>query len=321
MGTAEVSEREEAGRAGGSGAGHGGRFSVLVWRAFNSVKDFLKSIGFKHMPGAERAYVFLKRNLRPRGTVLIESHGNKMYADTRDEGVLPLLQAGGIYEEFETGLFKELIEPGMVVVDVGANIGHYTLIAAGLVGEGGRVFAFEPDPHNYDLLTRNIELNGYRNVTAVNMAVSNKPGTLTLYLDKYNLGGHSLSPDNVLIDAGKVEVETTTLDAFFELLSLPQKADVIKMDTQGAEGSIVDGARRLLEESDPAILMELWPFGLRNAGYDPTTLIVNLEKLGYSFRVIDRDGEEARESDAAGVIDLCASMKTGDQHVDLFLRK
>ena len=96
--------------------------------------------------------------------------------------------------------------------------------------------------------------------------------------------------------------------------------DLIKMDTQGAEGFIIEGAQHVLEENEPVMFMELWPFGLRNAGYDPATLIVNLEKLGYSFRVIDKDGEEARGSDAGGVIEMCASMKSDDQHVDLFLQ-
>ncbi len=298
----------------------GGPVSRLAWGAFQGIKNFLARMGFKKIPGTERVYVFLKRNLRPPGTVLIESHGNKMYADTKDEGVLPLLQAGGIYEERETSLFKELLKPGMVVVDIGANIGHYTLIAARLVGDSGRVYSFEPDPHNYELLCRNIELNGLRNVTAVNKAVSSENGSLTLYLDKYNLGGHSLSADNVLIDAGAVEVETTTLEAFLDEVG-DDRVDVIKMDTQGAEGLIIEGARRLLEDNDPKILMELWPFGLRNAGYDPATLVVNLERLGFSFKVIYKSGEEPEASDAGGVIELCASMKSGDEHVDLFCEK
>jgi FkbM family methyltransferase len=317
-----VKEKPEKTRqAGEPGSGAKQRASVATWGIFQKVKDFLARIGGKKIPGSERVYVFLKRNLRPKGTVLIESHGNRMYADTRDEGVLPLLQAGGIYEEFETELFKGLLKPGMVVVDVGANIGHYSLIAARLVGESGHVYSFEPDPHNFELLRANIELNGFENVTPVNKALSNEPGTLTLYLDKYNLGGHSMSADNVLIGAGTVEVETTSLDLFFISNGGGDRVDVIKMDTQGAEGKIIEGGRRLFEENDLTILMELWPFGLRNAGYDPATLIVNLDRLGFSFRVIEKTGDEAREMDAAGVIEMCANLTESGEHVDLFLKK
>ncbi len=315
---AEVEELENSsGETPGDRHGIGG----FAWGAFQKTKNLLARAGFKKVPGADRVYVFLKRKLRPPGTVFIESHGNMMYADSKDEGVLPLLQAGGVYEEYETGLFKSLLEPGMVVVDIGANIGHYSLIAARLVSDAGHVYSFEPDPHNYDLLTRNIELNSFSNVTAMNMAVSNKKGSMTLYLDKYNLGGHSMSSENVLIAAGEVEVGTVTLDDFFNKGGGRGGVDLIKMDTQGAEGFIVEGAQRLLEENDPAILMELWPFGLRNAGYDPATLVVNLERLGYFFKVIDKSGEEARAVEAADVIELCAGMKSGDEHVDLFLRK
>ena len=297
-----------------------GFLSNLAWGAFQRVKNLLASAGFKNVPGADRVYVLLKRNLRPPGTVLIESHGNRMYLDAKDEGVLPLLQAGDTYEEYWTGLFMELLKPGMTVVDIGANVGHYSLIAARAVGDSGRVFSFEPDPHNYDLLVRNVELNGFTNVTALNVAVSSGKGTVTLYLDKYNLGGHSLSAENVLISAGKVEVDTISLDEFFETAAAGV-VDVIKMDTQGAEGLIIKGARRVIEDNDPVVLMELWPFGLRNAGYDPATLVVNLERLGYFFKVIDKSGKEARDVDAADVIELCASMKSSDEHVDLFLRK
>lgn len=316
-----MKERRKRKRAEAEAGPRAKRRAIVTWGAFQKAKDFLAGAGAKKVPGSARVYVFLKRNLKPKGSVLIESHGNMMYADARDEGVLPLLLDGGIYEEFETELFKGLLKPGMVVVDIGANIGHYSLIAARLVGDSGHVYSFEPDPHNFDLLRRNIEMNGFKNVTPVNKALSNEPGTLTLHLDKYNLGGHSLTSDNILIDAGTVEVETTTLDLFFISSGGGDRIDVMKMDTQGSEGTIVEGARRLMEENDLAILMELWPFGLRNAGYDPATLVVNLDRLGFSFKVIDNNGEEARETDAAGVIEMCSGMRESVAHVNLFLEK
>lgn len=299
---------------------HGGKLSLLAWRSFNALKNFLKKLGFKRIPGTEPVYVFFKRLLRPQGLVLIESHGNRMYADSKDEGVLPLLQKGGIYEEYETGLFKSLISPGDVVIDIGANIGHYTLIAARLVGDDGKIFAFEPDAHNFELLQKNIELNGFTNVTAINKAVSSSAGTVTFYLDRYNLGGHSISADNIYNSAGAVEVETVALDEFLQGAETGGRVNLIKSDTQGAEGFILEGARRTLEEHRPAMLMELWPFGLRNAGYNPEKLIRNLEGLGYGFNVIDKESEDAWQADAAGVIDLCSRLKTQDEHVDLFLQ-
>jgi len=87
-----------------------------------------------------------------------------MYIDSRDTTVGTSLLKWGFFEKYETKLFKKSIKRGMVVLDIGANIGYYTLLAARLVGDEGKVFAFEPDPYNYSLLRKNIEANRYNNV-------------------------------------------------------------------------------------------------------------------------------------------------------------
>ena len=96
------------------------------------------------------------------------------------------------YEPETTGLLQRVIEPGMVVVDVGAHVGYYALLAAKRVGPQGKVYAFEPDPTNYALLLKNIELNGYRNILTTGEAVSDRVGTATLYLAGLDTGRHSL---------------------------------------------------------------------------------------------------------------------------------
>lgn len=101
--------------------------------------------------------------------------GHKMFLDSKDSLGLSLK---GVHEEFETELVKRMIKRGDVVLDIGANIGYYTLIFAKIVGEDGKVFAFEPDPTNFALLKRNVEINGYKNILLVQKAVSNKSGKL-----------------------------------------------------------------------------------------------------------------------------------------------
>ena len=86
------------------------------------------------------------------------------------------------HEQFETEVFKKEIEKGDTVLDLGSHIGYYTLIAAELVGEKGKVFAFEPEPTNFVLLKKNIKINNYQNVIPVQKAVSNKNGKGRLYL-------------------------------------------------------------------------------------------------------------------------------------------
>src|SRR5438094_750470 len=106
---------------------------------------------------------------------------------------------------------ESLVHPGDVAVDVGANIGYHTLIFARAVGERGRVFAYEPDPDNFRLLRRNVELNGYRNVRPFQAAVSDRSGTLTLYLSRDNPADHRAylpadeARDGIAIDSYRLD--------------------------------------------------------------------------------------------------------------------
>jgi hypothetical protein len=114
-------------------------------------------------------------------STLAEVDGHKMFLDSRDSLGLSIFS---IHEPLETGLVKEKIKKGDVVLDIGANIGYYTLIFAKLVGEEGKVFAFEPEPTNFSLLEKNVEINGYKNVVLIQKAVSNETGKIRLYLSK-----------------------------------------------------------------------------------------------------------------------------------------
>ncbi len=107
---------------------------------------------------------FLKSNFA-------EVQGQKMFLDKKD--VLGL-SINGVYEPLETKLVRKEVKKSDVVLDIGANIGYYTLILAKLVGKKGRVFAFEPDPTNFALLKKNISINGYKNVILVPKAVAGK---------------------------------------------------------------------------------------------------------------------------------------------------
>ena len=99
------------------------------------------------------------------------------------------LSFNGVYEPCETEFVMNEIKKGDVVLDIGANIGYYTLIFARLVGEEGKVFAFEPDPENFALLKKNVEINGYHNVVLVQKAISNKTGKIRLFkFDDFKAG-------------------------------------------------------------------------------------------------------------------------------------
>lgn len=208
----------------------------------------------------------------------VNVRGNRMYLDPDDQAITPWLRKG-VWEPLETMLFEGEIESGDVVVDVGANVGYYTLIAAKRVGSSGKVYAFEPDPDAFALLRANIELNALTNVVAINKALAAEPGRLELFRSNTNRGDHRL------YDPGDgrtaVSVEVTTLDA---ALADVRGIDLIKVDTQGAECSILAGGTSLLDrERDAGIIMEYTPKYIRAFGQDPPACLRQLSERGFVF--------------------------------------
>lgn len=152
-------------------------------------------------------------------------------------------------------LVRKFLKTGMTVVDVGANIGYYTLLAAEIVGKSGLVLAFEPDLMNFVLLCKSISINNLSNVRAYQEVLSEKEGTVTLYLaGPSNPEAHSITQQH---GGGKIEVHSTTLDALYDSLN-DRRIDFIKMHT-GAEPMILSGAKKTLAEQKPAILMTFNP--------------------------------------------------------------
>lgn len=185
----------------------------------------------------------------------------------------------GIWEPFETEVFRRICLPGDHVLDIGANIGWYSVLASQLVGEGGQVRSFEPDEANGALLARNVRRNWlHANVRIERMAVGARSEHLNLFRSSSNLGDHRLFDDGSVRDATSVPVEP--LDALYgNGESLPT---LIKSDTQGSEGWILEGAKQLLANGwRPVWLLEFWPYGLANAGSDAMELWVRLHALGY----------------------------------------
>jgi FkbM family methyltransferase len=289
----------------------------LFFPAFVKLVRRFQGKGLTAIPGAGSLYDLLSSALTPGGIVCLECEGNTMYLDSRDRGVLPRL-IKGVHEMPGIRLFRKLVAPGMVVLDIGANIGYYTLVAAKLLRGEGRVHAFEPSPENYRLLVKNIEANGFTNVTAVPKAVAGENGRVELFLDGLNFGGPSLSRRNIPETAGSIFVEAVTLDAYLAQTSEP-RVDLVKMDTQGTEGRILEGAARTLESSRPKIIMELWPFGLRNMGTDPLALLGRLRARGFRVHRILEDGDVAAAEDDAALLEECMSLDEGRGDILIYL--
>lgn len=221
------------------------------------------------------------------GSAVIQGH--RMFLDPQDTLALSIKE---VYEPFQTDLVQQEIKPGDTVLDLGAHIGYYTLNFANCVGPNGAVFAFEPNADNFALLQKNVEANGYQNVTMIQKAVSDKTGQTRLYLAKENTGDHRIydSQDG----RPSTAIEIVRLDEYFR----NHRGDVhfIKMDIQGAEGNALLGMEKLMRKSRRLkLLTEFWPIGLRRCGTNPAGFLKMLESRGFKLYNIEEDKRTIRE--------------------------
>ncbi len=204
----------------------------------------------------------------------------------QDQYVSRRIREEGVWEPYETSLLLSLLHPGDVFVDVGANIGYFSVLAASVVGEQGTVFAFEPDPNNYRLLCANAELNGFNdNIIAVEAALSDTAGEGRLFLSEDNLGDHQVYAG----DEDRNSVPIVLHQGSHYLAGRLQQLDLLKIDTQGSEFQVIEGLMSLLcgLERKPHIIIELTPHSLRQAGASGRALIELLATLGQPFWIID----------------------------------
>lgn len=214
------------------------------------------------------------------------------------------IREDGLWEPYETSLLLRFLRPGDVFVDVGANIGYFSVLAASVVGAQGAVFAFEPDPNNYRLLRANAELNGFDdNINAVEVALSNTGGEGQLFLSEDNLGDHQVYVGDE--DRKSVSIEFHRGSDY--LMTRLDQLDLLKIDTQGSEFQVIEGLMPLLLslENKPRIIIELTPHSLRQAGASGRMLMELLETLGQPFWMIDHVGHHLLASNSEALAVWC----------------
>jgi FkbM family methyltransferase len=213
-----------------------------------------------------------------------------LWVDRWDQSIGKTLTRRAEYEPEWTAWLTRVIQPGMRVVDIGANLGYYTVLFGTRVGEHGRVLAFEPDPFNRDLLVRSVRDNGLEGRVAIQLAaVTDLDGSCRLHIDRSYRGLHSLSSRNRLShdETDVIEVAAVTLDAALTEFGEP---DFIKIDAQGAEGAILRGASKTLGSGRRlTVMVELWPFGLANCGSSTDEVLRTLEGHGFTGARVKKD--------------------------------
>jgi len=192
----------------------------------------------------------------------------------------------GVWEPFESSLLHQLLRPGGCMLDVGANVGYYSVLGAQIVGGSGRVVAVEPDAGNCALLRANT--SGLTPVEAHEVALGAQPGRVTMSTNPANQG--DLYP---LRDAGS-EVPVLRGDD----LGL-DRVDLLKIDVQGAEVAVLKGLRRTLTRSRPglAVMIEAWPYGLARFGDSAAALLDELLALEVPVALLEHQTHGLQQLD------------------------
>lgn len=191
-----------------------------------------------------------------------------------------IYRQGEYYETDETRFLLDHIElqPNEIILDIGANIGWYSLLFAKKFPKN-KIFAFEPEPKNYDFLLENIQLNKLENIVPIKKAISDNEATINLYkFNETNLGRHSALPINT---NEIITVDATTIDNFVISNQIdPANIKLLKIDIEGYELQALKGATQTLN-SIPYIMCEYSPEYMKKGGIDPEELLQLLSNYNY----------------------------------------
>lgn len=214
-----------------------------------------------------------------------------LVVDLKDRGVGYPIYMNKAWEKAETLFLQNSVKEGDWFIDIGANIGYYSLVASRLVGGTGKVLAFEPDPYNFSLLKRNILINGLANVALSNVAVGQDDSTMILHKSDTNFGDHRFAiRDNEENRIG-VEVKIVTLDSQLPE-TIYEKNCVVKMDVQGHEPKVVKGMSSLIRSSGTKIIIvEFCPTLINLSGDQADELLDAFRNSGYSVSILKANGD------------------------------
>lgn len=206
----------------------------------------------------------------------------------KDSKLAELIYLGN-FERMEISFLKKYLRKGDIFVDVGANIGLFSLVAAKILRETGAVFAFEPYKLTYHRLCENVKLNKFRNVYCHPIAISNKIGKEELMIAGNGYDAWNSFTEPIAGNIIKKEVvQTTTLDTFTQENDIQNKISIIKIDVEGWEKFVLLGGKNTLSNHNaPVLIVEFADKALYNAGTSAKELYNSLEKLGFKLYVYD----------------------------------
>jgi FkbM family methyltransferase len=252
---------------------------------------------------------------RPNDRVsLVTSKGFSIYVQEGDASVGQHVKRDA-YEPNVTAVFRDRLRPGMHVLDIGANIGYYTMLSASLVGPSGSVTAIEPTPDSAKLLEASRRANSFDNVIVLQVAAGREPGLLVLH-GSYSNTMTSAAPDDAAALINSSTVPSLRVD---DLIPRNKDIDFVKIDVEGAEYNALSGASELIRRCHPTIVSEFSPQTMPGiSGVDGRQYLRFLLDFGYRMSVIEGGGTLMDcGTDPEKVMDAYTS--SGVDHIDILL--
>ncbi len=224
-------------------------------------------------------------NISEEGVLFETKNKIKLVFDTEDERATPLeILNFGDYESEEIRMINKFIKEDNIILDIGANIGWYSINLAAKVPHG-KVIAFEPIPKTFSYLKKNIALNNIKNIEAYNFGLSDKEEILDFYYDPKLTGATSLR--NLHEDREKTIIKCEVKRMDDVVPDLVSKVDFIKCDVEGAELFVVKGGIETIKREKPVIFLEMLRKWAGKFGYHPKDIILILKDMGYNCYCVE----------------------------------
>jgi FkbM family methyltransferase len=227
-----------------------------------------------------------------------------MYLHRDDSVITPTILKTGCWEPDEAAFLKAALRPGHRFLDVGANVGYFSLMASSIIGPSGYVLAVEPEPRNLDLLRANVWRNRAWNVRVLPIAAQAETGYAGLRVSSVNRGDHQI------VDATRHSgslVPAACLDEILGDLTI----DVVKVDVQGVDHEVVEGLRGVIAASPGIVLLcEFWLTGLEERGIDPHSVIAGYQESALEIGLLGHGGS-ATPATSDQVVAACRANTTG----------
>ena len=233
-----------------------------------------KYFGFhKHIFAPYKLFSGIKTEIIYRKNILLKIH--------LDDWIQQQVYFLGDYEKPEIDYISQYLKPGNVFVDIGANIGLFSLNASKIVGDKGKVISFEAFSSNYRQFKNNIEINNFKNIISENKAISNQNSTVEIL---YNEGDHNIGMASSFLKhfTSKEIVESITLDDYASNNSI-EKIDLIKIDIEGGEYNAILGMTKILSDSKPQVLIEINHQTLQDSGRSEKEIIDLFNQFNYNI--------------------------------------